>query len=304
VSAKRRPPKTSRLAFVSTICDMSRRGDIDAVIEAFEGYWTDKTRYPWHNTYTLLEKYWALENPERDVSETLLLLRDAVFGALGLHSLSLPLEIPTQEILKRIVKGRSWKESRRSVRENLSQAVSEMIDQGQIAHFIPWALKHDGLGFLLPALQEARLDEFRNARPKTTRGKFDLRALSKSVIGRALLRQLSIKSEKLAEDDPQVGQVEEAYEHMLLDLEVGEGVATLSPDETLQVTISGEPLEETTDRKQARGVLQLAPGVQTNLTEYAGPPADSRSPETSDDSGSRKGKKRKKAESNTGDEAS
>ncbi len=304
MSAKRRLPKTSRLAFVSTICDMSRRGDIDAVIGTFEGYWTDKTRYPWQNTYTLLEKYWALENPETDVSETLLLLRDAVFGALGLHSLSLPLEIPTQEVLKRIMRGRSWKDSRRSVREYLSQVVSDMVEHGQIAHLIPSGLRHDGLGFLLPALEKARLDEFRNARPKTTRGKFDLRPLSKSVIGRTLLRQLSMKTEKLAEDDPQVGQVEEAYEHMLLDLEVGEGVATLSPDETLQVTISGEPLEETTERKQARGVLPLTPGVQTNLTEYVGPPADSRSPEKSDDSESRRGKKRKKVEGNTGDEES
>ncbi|RDE15418.1 MAG: hypothetical protein C4K49_06205 [Candidatus Thorarchaeota archaeon] len=304
MSTKRRLPKTSRLAFVSTVCDMSRRGDIDAVIDTFEGYWRDKTRYPWHNTYVMLEKYWALENPETDVSETLLLLRDGVFGALGLHSLSLPIEMSTQEILRRIVKGRSWKDSRRSAREYLSQVVSDMIEQGQIAHLIPSALKHDGLGFLLPSLEKARLDEFRNARPKITRGKLDLRPLSKSVIGRTLLRQLSTKREMLAVDDPQVGQAEEAYEHMLLDLEVGEGVATLSPEDTLQVTISGEPLEETTERKQVRGVLPLTPGVQTNLTEYVGSPADTQSAEMSDVAEVRKREKRKKAEPNKGSEAS
>jgi len=270
MDAKRRSVAGDKMAFVDMVCDMSRRGDISAVAETFEGYWTDKMKYPWHTLYAGLEKRSATKKPDVNLSNTLLLLRDAVFGALGLTSLSLALEMSTEEIVRRIVKEPSWKEARRDVRQYASDTVSEMIKRGEIAYLIPSGLTSDGLGFLAPTLRHAQLEEFRNSKPKLMRGKLDLRPLSRCILGRTLLRQLAIKEDRLDEGDPRGAQLLETYEHMLVDVEIGEGAPAAAPVDMEQVTIGGEPTDEGTDRKQARVSEEQGEGVQTNLTEYVG----------------------------------
>jgi len=270
MDAKRRSVAGDKMAFVDMVCDMSRRGDISAVTETFEGYWTDKAKNPWHTLYAGLGKRWATKKPDVDLSNTLLLLRDAVFGALGMTSLSLALDMTTEEIVRRIVKEPSWKEARRDLRQYVSDTVSEMIRRGEIANLIASGLMSDDLGFLTSPLRHAQLEEFRNSKPKVVRGKLDLRPLSKCIIGRTLLRQLVIKEDRLDEGDPRGAQLLETYEHMLVDVEIGEGASAASPVDTEQVTIGGQPTNEILDRKQTRVSEEQGEGVQTNLAEYVG----------------------------------
>ncbi len=166
MATERRSVATDKMAFVDMVSDMSRRGDISAVAETFEGYWTDKTKYPWHTLYSLLEKRSLTKEPDADLSNTLLLLRDAVFGALGLTSLSLVLDVSTEEIVRKITKQHSWKDAQRNIREYASGIVSDMIGQGEIKYLTTIGLATDGLGFLLPSLRQAQLDEFKKLNPR------------------------------------------------------------------------------------------------------------------------------------------
>ena len=102
LSKERRSTRKRKLAFVDAICDTSRRGDIDGALELLKGYWIDKKAHPWHRIYTMIETHWTKEGEQRDLAETLLLLRDAVFGSIGIHSLSLTLDTPTSIILPSI----------------------------------------------------------------------------------------------------------------------------------------------------------------------------------------------------------
>jgi hypothetical protein len=262
------------MAFVDMITDMSRRGDISEVAETFEGYWTDKIKYPWHTVYLLLEKRSLTRKPNADLSNTLLLLREAVFGALGLTSLSLALDASTDEIVKRIIKQSSWKEAQRSVRQYASDIVSDMIGKGEIKYLTPVGLATDGLGFLIPALRQAQLEEFKKAKPKVVNGKLDLKRMSNSVVGRGLLRQLAITENELDETDNRTKALLESYEHMLVDIEISEEAATIPASQTEQVAIGGGPIKASSARKPARGTESRRVAVQTNLTEYVGHPEE------------------------------
>lgn len=274
MDTKRQSIAANKMAFVDKIGEMSRRGDIPAVVETFEGFWTDKAKYPWHTVYPSLEKRMPAKKPDADLSSTLLLLRDAVFGALGLTSLSLALDLSTEEVVKKITKQQSWREAQRIVRQYVSDIVTEMIGKGDIAYLIPFGLVTDGLGFLVPLLRQAQLQEFRDARPKLVRGKINLKALSKSTMGRTLLKQLAITEDGLKELDPRGAALLESYEHMLVDIEIGEEVTTATVPDTEQVTIGGEPLKKSPSRSPTRAAGSRGSGVQTNLTAYVGAPRD------------------------------
>jgi hypothetical protein len=255
---------------------MSRRADIDAIENSLKGFWSDKKANPWNKIYTSIEKYWMKEKPDEDVSNTLLLIRDSVFGALDIHSMSLSLDIPTQDLLKILLGEKSWKEGRRKVRTHCAKLVSDMLDKGVTKYFVPSGLERDGFGFLVPSLRAARIKEIKKARPKETKGILNLKKLANSELGRDLLRlhmiapEMDDKGKKvwtLSVKDPRATGLLEAYESMIQNLESDES-SRIIPDYTQQVTLNGKPLsEEVSPRKEPRST-SVSPGVQEPLTEF------------------------------------
>lgn len=274
--SKKRRSKESKLAFIDYICEMSRRADCSAIEDSLKSYWKDHQRNPWNKIYTLLEKYWMKEKPDQDISNTLLLIRDGIFAALDIHSMSLALDIPAKDILKMLLQAKSWKEGRRKVRTYCSQLISDMIEEGDIKYLVPSGLERDGFGFLVPSLREARIEQFKKAQPKKSKNKLNLQNLANTVLGRELLRLHMISPETTATgkqswtmsaDDPRASEFLAAYENMVLDLEIDE-TSRIIPDYTQQVTLNGKVLSlEASPRKESRST-STSPGIQEPLTDY------------------------------------
>ncbi|MHA2145487.1 MAG: hypothetical protein ACXAB0_08545 [Candidatus Thorarchaeota archaeon] len=49
-----------------------------------KGYFSDKKSNPWDRFYKDIETHWNREHPRTSATETLLLIRDAVFGAFDI----------------------------------------------------------------------------------------------------------------------------------------------------------------------------------------------------------------------------
>ncbi|MHA2163024.1 MAG: hypothetical protein ACXABF_11430 [Candidatus Thorarchaeota archaeon] len=268
LSKKRRSKGKRKLAFVDKICDMSRRGDIDGALELLKGYWIDKKAHPWHRIYNMIETHWTKEGEQRDLAETLLLIRDAVFGSIDIHSLSLSLEIPTSKILEEITSGNSWKDGRRKARTFCGNMVSDLIEKGRIEYLEPTALRRDGFGYVVPSLNVARLKEFKKAQPVENDGRLEIKALSRSVFGKQLLRDQMITTASLPLDSPQAEQITQAYDHRLLDLEIDQTADLAFPAETEQITLNGRPVDEVLLEREDSASRKKGAGVQTPLSEY------------------------------------
>ena len=268
LSKKGRSPKSSKLVFVHKIADLSSRGDIEAITELLRGYWKDKRAYPWHRLYAIIETQWEKEKPEEDLQETLVLLRDGVFGALEMLSLSLALNVPTSQVLVMVCKGESWKDGRRLARAECSTLAMNLIDKGDLGNLTPSALERDGMGFLLASLHEAYLKEFKMARPKTKDGKLGLKALSKTMYGRRLLRERAITASSIDEDDPATAEILETYDSLILELEIADASRIIPVESTEQVTLNGKLVEDSTDKEEIQKAKEPTPSVQAPLTEY------------------------------------
>jgi hypothetical protein len=276
ILSKKRRSKESKLAFIDYMCEMSRRADIDAIENSLKSYWKDKKANPWNRIYSLLEKYWMKERPDQDISNTLLLIRDGVFGALDIHSMSLALDVPTSTLVEMLHHEKSWKEGRRKVRTHCAELVSDMLDKGETRYFVPSGLERDGFGFLVPTLRASRIKQFKKARPNETKGKLKLQKLADTVLGRDLLRLHMITPEvnekgkqswTLSVDDPRANDFLVAYDNMILDLEIDE-TSRIIPDFTQQVTLNGKPLSKDTEERKESRTSTTSPGVQEPLTEY------------------------------------
>jgi hypothetical protein len=263
-----RLPKSSKLVFVHKIADLSSRGDIEAITELLKGYWKDKRAYPWHRLHAIIETQWEKENPDKDLQETLILLRDAVFGALEMLSLSLVLNIPTSEVLKMVCKGKSWKDGRRLARAECSTLAMNLIHKGTLDNLTPSALERDGMGFLLASLHEARLKEFRMARPKVKDGKLDIKVLSRTMYGRRLLREKMITVSSIDEADPAAAEILETYDNLILELEIADASRIIPIGPTEQITLNGKLVEDSVDRIEIDRTKEPTLGVQAPLTEY------------------------------------
>ncbi len=268
LSKKGRSPKSSKLVFVHKIADLSSRGDIEAISELLKGYWKDKRAYPWHRLYAIIETQWEKENPDQDLQETLILLRDAIFGSLEMLSLSLALNIPASEVLVLVCKGESWKDGRRLARAECSTLAMELIEKGDLGNLTPSALERDGMGFLLASLHEAHLKEFKMARPKTKDGKLDLKALSRTVYGRRLLREKTIAASSIDEADPAAVEILETYDNLILELEITDASRIIPIESTEQVTLNGKLIEDSADKEEIHKAKEPTPSVQAPLTEY------------------------------------
>jgi len=268
LSKKGRSLKSSKLVFVHKIADLSSRGDIEATTELLKGYWKDKRTHPWHRLYAIIETQWEKENPDKDLQETLILLRDAIFGSLEMLSLSLALNIPANEVLVMVCKGESWKNGRRLARAECSTLAMDLIDKGDLGYLIPSALKRDGMGFLLAPLHEAHLKEFKMAKPTTKDGKLDLKALSRTMYGRRLLREKTIAASSIDETDPAAVEVLKTYDNLILELEIADASRIIPVGPTDQITLNGKLIEDSADKGAIHKVKEPTPSVQAPLTEY------------------------------------
>ncbi len=273
LSKKGKSPKSSKLVFVHKIADLSSRGDIEATTELLKGYWKDKRTYPWHRLYATIETQWEKENPNRNLQETLILLRDAIFGSLEMLSLSLALNIPSSEVLMMVCKGESWKDGRRLARAECSTLTMDLIDKGNLNNLTPSALKRDGMGFLLNSLHAAYLKEFKMAKPKIKDGKLDLKALSRTMYGRKLIREKAITASSIDEADSAAAEILETYDNLILELEIADASRIIHVSSTEQVTLNGKLVEDSADKEEIHKPKEPTPGVQAPLMEYLIEPA-------------------------------
>jgi len=271
---RRRIPAT--IAYVRSICDMTRRGDINRVAEAIRGYWTNKRAHPWHRIVKELSEKGRRVLEKNELEETTALLRDAVFAALDMLSLSVALDLTTRELLDIVLKEKSWRNGRREARAYCAQLVAGLIAKGRVDYLIPSALERDGFGYLVPDLLQAQLDQLQNAKPKLKDGAYDLSALHRSVLGRLLLRDFEVTGRTLPEDDPRAKELLEGFEHLVLEKELEQSERAIRPLDTAQVTLNGEIVEDTEppEAPETERVEEKAPEVQLPLTEYIAPAED------------------------------
>ncbi|MFW9860731.1 MAG: hypothetical protein ACFFET_00485 [Candidatus Thorarchaeota archaeon] len=244
---------------------MSRRAAIDQLSELMKGYWTDKIEYPLHRLCKIIEKKWKKSGNEEEAIEQLMLVRDGIFGALDMLSLSLPLEVGTDTIIQKLIKGTDWDDGRKRVRSECAQIISGMISARKIAHIIPSGLERDGFTFLLPELREALLKDVKKAELRARKGSVSLVGLSRSVLGRRLLREQMIADTKIPEEDPRLTPLMEAYDKLLVEVELDQQVAF--PLETHQVTFNGKVAEDEMEYMDSAAGAEPA-SVQSELTEY------------------------------------
>jgi hypothetical protein len=247
---------------------------MNAVADLMKGYYSDKSAHPWHNIYKDIEKFWAREHPKRDVTETLILLRDAVFGVFEILSLSIPLDVPTAEFVALFTKESTWKEGRRQVRNRCIELVEELTKKRKTRYLVPSGLKRDGFGFLVSGVEEAELETFRKAKPemkkipKKKKEILDLAALEKSKIGSRFLREQMVMETQLEKDDPRIPSLLEAYDHFLVDYEIDISSSISEPVPTEQVTLNGTPISDAAEGKTTLSKRHREKDIQSPLTDF------------------------------------
>ena len=271
---KRATAKPKRLAYVHKICELSKRGDMSAVANMIKGYYSDKNAHPWHNIYKDVEKYWTREHPKKDVTETLILLRDAVFGALEILSLSIAADVPTAEFVAIFTKESNWKDGRRQIRNKCIELVEQMTKKRKTRYLVPSALKRDGFGFLVSGIEDAELEAFKKAKPvlkkvpKKKKQILDLKPLEKSQIGSRFLREQMVMETQIEKGDPRIPLILEAYDHFLVELEIDMSSSIPEPVPTEQVTLNGTSLAEPKEEKETPSKKSRKKVEQSPLTDF------------------------------------
>lgn len=245
-----------------------------AVADHMKGYFADKKAHPWNTIYRDIEKYWTRAHPKKDVKETLILLRDAVFGALEILSLSIALDVPTSEFVAILTKETSWKEGRRKVRNKCIELVEELTRRRKTRYLVPSALKRDGFGFLVSEIENTELETFKKAKPKLKKVPkkkkqvLDLVPLEKSRLGSRFLKEQMFMETQIEKGDPRIPTILEAYDHFIVDLEIDLSSSIPEPVPTEQVTLNGAPVAETGDEKEVPSKRPRKKVVQPPLTDF------------------------------------
>ena len=239
-----------------------------------KGFFSNKKSNPWDRLYKDIETHWNRVHPKTSATETLILIRDAVFGALDILSLSVALSAPTPDLIALFIKEKNWKEGRRSVRNKCIEHVEELIKKKKTRHLVPSALNRDGFGFLIDEVEEVEVALFKKAKPKLKKlpkkkkQVLDLAPLEKIRIGSKFLREQMIMEIKLDEKDPRIPSLLEAYDYFLVEYEIDRRSAMPEPLMTEQVTINGKPVSEATAEKTAPGKRRADKAVQSPLTDF------------------------------------
>ncbi|MHA2081963.1 MAG: hypothetical protein ACW99H_12545 [Candidatus Thorarchaeota archaeon] len=245
-----------------------------AVADLMKGYYSDKNTHPWHTIYKDIEKYWHRYHPKKDVKETLILLRDAVFGALEILSLSIALDVPTVELVTLFTKEPTWKEGRRQVRNKCIELVEQLTKKKKTRYLISSAIKRDGFGFLVSGIEDAELETFKKAKPKmkkVPRKKkqiLDLAPLEKSQLGSRFLREQMVMETQIEKGDSRIPTILEAYDHFLVELEIDMSSSIPEPVPTEQVTLNGTPVTDSVDEKAVPSKKPRGKVKQSPLTDF------------------------------------
>ncbi len=279
------------------ICELSRRGDINAVAESIKGYYANKKTHPWHTIYGDIEKYWDKEYPRKDVTDTLMLLRNAVFGAFDVLSLSIALDIPTDELVRLFTNEANWKEGRRKVRDRCIEAVSELMKKRETRYLIPSGLRRDGIGFLVSEIEAAEFESFRRAKPKMKKRSkkkeiLELGPLEKTKLGSKFLKEQMVMETQLEKGDQRIPSILEAYDRFLVELELDITSLIPEPVPTEQITLNGTPIDDLEDRKDAPERKSREKSTQSPLTDFI-EEKPARSKKKSKKSKQRKGRSKK-----------
>jgi hypothetical protein len=237
------------------------------VADSIKGYYTDKNEHPWHRVNKNILTFIKKEKSNDKLSEILILLRAAVFGALDILSFGLIDKVATQDIITAFTKEKSWKLGRRSARNLCLDVADSLIKKGAIRYLIPSALKRDGFSFLISKIEEAQFEKFKKARPKIVKKQLDLTKLEKSVLGSKFLRDQMVMETKIDAKDPRVEQIIEAYELQLVEIEIDRVSKVRPPTPTEQVTLNGQPVFDD-DEKEERVRKKKAEGAQSSLTDF------------------------------------
>lgn len=255
------------------ICELSRRGDINAVAESIKGYYSDMKKHPWHTIYEDIEKYWDKEYPGKDVTDTLMLLRNAVFGAFDVLSLSIALDFPTDELVKIFTNEANWKEGRKKVRDRCIEAVGDLVKKRETRYLIPSGLKRDGIGFLVSGIEDTELESFRRTKPKMKKRSkkkeiLELGPLEKTKLGSKFLKEQMVMETQLEKGDPRIPSILEAYDRFLVELEIDITSLIPEPVPTEQITLNGTPIDDLEDRKDAPERKPREKSTQSPLTDF------------------------------------
>ncbi len=256
------------MSYIHRICDSSKKGDIRTVASLFKGYYSDKSDNPWHKVSKNIQTFINKESSKDKLSETLILLRSGVFGALDILSFGLIDEIATADIIKAFTTENSWKLGRRSARNLCLDIADKLIEKGRTRYLTPSSLKRDGFGFLIPQIEEAQWEKFKKAKPKVTKGEMNLTKLEKSVIGSKFLREQMIMETKIDGKDPRAETLLEAYELQLVEIEVNRSSRIRPPAQTEQVTLNGKPVFDEDEKKEEKVKRKTSKGDQTPLTDF------------------------------------
>ncbi|MHA2159816.1 MAG: hypothetical protein ACXABE_13005 [Candidatus Thorarchaeota archaeon] len=262
-----------------------------------KGFFSDKKSNPWDRLYKDIETHWNKEHPKTSATETLLLIRDAIFGAFDILSLSIALSIPTPDLIALFIKEKNWKEGRRSVRGKCIELVEDIINKKKTRHLVPSALNRDGFGFLIDEVEEVQAALFKKAKPKLKKipkkkkQVLDLAPLEKIRIGSIFLREQMIMETELDEKDPRIPSFLEAYDHFLVEYEIDRRLVTQEPLKTEQVTLNGKPVSEETEDKIKPSRRKADKAVQSPLTDFI---AEKKKPTKKKASAKKKGRVKKK----------
>jgi hypothetical protein len=256
-------------AFLKKVLDLANRGDFVALSKTFNGYWKDKNKNPLHRIDSI-----AVRNSEDDgsekLTEILLQIRTGVFSYLGMLSLSTALEVPTRSILEVIVKEENSEEGRKKAREFLAEQVKTLIEKNQVNHLLPNELKRDGLGYLTGKVRDVQIENYRKANPSVKNEKLSLKKLSRTVLGKKILRDLCIDTNEVEAESDEALRVKEAYDHYLLEIELSEDIVMPDIGDTEQLSLEGTPVEVDGSGKAKKSVEMRDESDQENLTGYIG----------------------------------
>ncbi|MGY5865421.1 MAG: hypothetical protein RTV41_12520 [Candidatus Thorarchaeota archaeon] len=265
-----------------------------------KGFFSDKKAHPWDRMYKDIETHWKREHTKTSATETLILIRDAVFGVLDILSLSIALVTPTSDLVTLFVKEKNWKEGRRSVRNKCIELVEDLIKKKKTRHLVPTAMNRDGFGFLIDEVEEVEVALFKKAKPKLKKipkkkkQVLDLAPLEKIRIGSRFLREQMIMETELDQKDPRIPTLLEAYDHFLVDYEIDRRSVMPEPLMTEQVTLNGKPVSEATAEKPSLSKRRADKAVQSPLTDYIEEKKPMKKKKSKKTSAKKKGRAKKK----------
>jgi hypothetical protein len=238
------------------------------VADSMKGYYSDKSEHPWNKVNRNIQKFIKQEKSTERLSEIIILMRTAVFGALDILSFGLIHQVTTEDIIDAFTKEKSWKLGRRSARNLCLDIADKLIEKNETRYFVLSAIKREGFGFLLHRIEESQFDEFKKAKPKIVKNKLDLTKLEKSVLGSRFLREQMVMETKIDAKDPRTAQIIEAYDLQLVETELEQVSRVKPPTPTEQVTLNGQPVFDDDEKDEEKVKRKIAKSDQIALTDF------------------------------------